>query len=63
MQPAKIYTPEVPQDITTPDEFIDWLLALLDGRIIPGDVVLIDRDDVSTLTAQWKKIKEKENSL
>ncbi len=63
MQPAKIYTPEVPEDITTSDEFIDWLLALLDGSIIPGHMVLIDRDDTSALTAQWKKIKEKEKSL
>lgn len=63
MQPVNIHTPEVPEGITTSDEFIEWLLALLDGRIIPGDMVLIDRDDTSFLTAQWQKIKEKEKSI
>lgn len=62
MQPVNIHTPEVPENITTSDEFIEWLLALLDGRIIPGDMVLIDRDDTKFLTEQWKKIKEKEKS-
>lgn len=62
MQPVNIHTPEVPENITTSDEFIEWLLALLDGRIIPGDMVLIDRDDTKFLTEQWKKIKEKERS-
>lgn len=62
MQPATIYTPEVPENITTSDEFIDWFLALLDGCTGPGDMVLIDRDDISFLSAQWTKIKEKEQS-
>lgn len=62
MQPVNIHTPEVPENITTSNEFIEWLLALLDGRIIPGDMVLIDRDDTKFLTEQWKKIKEKEKS-
>lgn len=62
MNPINIYTPTVPEGICTPNEFIEWLLALLDGELIPGDMVLIDRDDTKFLTEQWKKIKEKEKS-
>lgn len=58
MSPATIYTPEVPESITNSDEFIGWFLALLDGCAGPGDMVLIDREDINFLSKQWKKIKQ-----